>query len=344
MNVSLLEKAKKRWLHDGDDEKQMDLKIPVEASAAFIVVRLAEKYEFPGEIDKIYSAMLTLLAIWGHSKSVRHLLKFPPNIVFKAILISVNEPELVEYAANVAKSMPFMDIDWQPNMNQKIPMAVASLSHDWQSECGGPWNSHMECVDRAIKYCCDVGVSTAIRYGKYAPQINKMYNLCKTDLDRAQFGAQLADVVSPYSGSTSPTLTKNKCNCYACFVANVIAENDHIATTKLRPNGNVDTANSLVSKHGVLPINDNQRSVGDNPNFRGNSRNRFKDKSRRSNSGKVTSTSMGIVVNRFDDMSSIANSFNSQIDSCSRTTSLLRETCIFRKDDIFPKDKGSVTS
>jgi len=267
------------------------MQVPIELAAAFIVVRLSNEYAFPDKLDHIYSASLAVLASWGKSALVQELAHWPRDETVRAIVRALSSAAAGKRVMRVASAQPFCDESWQPpDDGRSMPKAVAALAHDWQPECGGPWRTHAEIVQRAVRYCIDVADAAQRQHGRRVEAMRRLYAECHDDLDRAALGALLADSVSPNSGSTVPV---SRCRCVACDSAvyrvgasapRARAPVGGVASAHVKHTNSgrrlLNDASSFVSKRGTLAMSDKRCKRAQPPRCVGNSTSRFDDTSR----------------------------------------------------------------
>jgi len=277
-------------------ESQTSAKVPIELAAAFIVVRLSEEYTFPEQVDGIFSASLAVLASWGYSTIVQNISHLPRATIVRALVGALSNVETSKRVMSVAFQQPFCDESWQPpDDGQLLPKAVAALAHDWQPECGGPWRTHAEVVQRAVRYCADVADTAQRMHGARVEALRKLYNDCNGDLDRAALGALLADWVSPNTGSTVPVAL---CRCGTCDEPTTTTKTDvkrRRAYVKHTNSGRrlLNGASSFVSKRGTLDMSDKRSKRAQPPRYVGNSTSRFDDTSRSTSRSSFASACTG---------------------------------------------------
>jgi len=210
------------------EERILEL-LPDEFLAAFISVRLSGMYAAIEQFDDIIVATNCLLAAWGYSDTVRLLVDVDLLDIMSAVITKIDSVDTARALTELARSMPFMDLEWRPddNDNEPLPRAVASLLHDWNTRTDADgaataaWATNRDCVKRAMRYCGDVGRFVASNHRTMLPRETRRSlatQVCN-DMFLCEIGAQLADIVSPFGGDSSTprrASCRHCCTCVSC--------------------------------------------------------------------------------------------------------------------------------
>lgn len=192
--------------------QQMRYPLRPEASAAFLVVRLANKYDLPSQYSKAYVASQCVLAVWGYSGYVREMSNNRRVDNLDAILEVLQNREGALKVLQVAKRMPFMYPAWKFDLNDnhiaRNSRAIEILSHAWEHEL---WSGYEDVVRRACNHCSLVGRRVQSLAVECLPPAYKATN---SAYRLREIGAQVADVVAPNARST----TSVHASCKRCLL------------------------------------------------------------------------------------------------------------------------------